>query len=84
MSDANLLSERLTSSELAAVHDAARRRAQRMREEAIAEFVGTRALALIDGGARLLRRLRSWRPMRFLLPPRSGKGGQRQPGPQTV
>ena len=75
MSDSNLRRPKPTSSEIAALHDAARRRAVRMRNEAIADACAWLVRALAHARVGSLRRLRS------LL---AGRVAPRRGRPQTV
>lgn len=75
MSDSNPRRTAPTPSEIAALHDAARRRAVRMRNEAIADACSWLRRALARQRARVWRRLRS-------LP--AGGVAPRRGRPQTV
>ena len=75
MSDSNLSHPQLTSSEIAALHDAARQRAIRLRSEAIADAATGVAHVLEAAQERLRRRLR-------LLT--AGRGEPRRGPAQTV
>ena len=58
MSDSNLSHPQLTSSEIAALHDAARQRAIRLRSEAIADAAAGFGRVLEEAQERWRRRLR--------------------------
>jgi hypothetical protein len=75
MSDSNLSHPQLTSSEIAALHDAARRRAIRLRNEAIADAAGRVGRVLEEAQGRFRRHLR------LLI---SGRREPRCGRPQTV